>query len=71
MQRSDKAYILIDRSKFGKNSFISYASLSDVTGIVTDSQPSKSLIESLEAPYIKIYYPESVDDEYIRKGAFA
>ena len=67
MQRSDKTYILIDKTKFGKNSFISYASLSDVTGIVTDSQPLKSIIDSLEAPYIRIYYPELEETEYERR----
>ncbi len=71
MQRSDKAYILIDHSKFGKNSFISYARLSDVTGIVTDSRPSRSVIESLEAPNIKIYYPEQDEEEFIEKDVFA
>ena len=71
MQRSDKTYILIDKSKFGKNSFISYASLSDVTGIVTDSQPQKSIIDSLEAPFIKIYYPELDESEHERKDVTA
>jgi len=71
MQRSDKTFILIDQSKFGKNSFISYASLSDVTGIVTDSQPARGLIESLEAPNIKIYYPEESKDAYVRKEVHA
>jgi DeoR family fructose operon transcriptional repressor len=66
MKRSDKTYILIDHSKFGKNSFISYARLSDVTGIVTDWLPGKSIIDSLEAPNIQIYYPaqsEEADQE--------
>lgn len=62
MQRSDNTYILIDKSKFGKNSFISYANLSDVTGIVTDSQPAKSIIDSLHAPNITIHYPELVEE---------
>jgi len=56
--RSDKAYILIDHSKFGKNSFVSYASLSDVTGFVTDMEPSPTIISSLDSPNIQICYPE-------------
>ncbi len=70
MQRSDQTYILIDKTKFGKNSFISYASLSDVTGIVTDAQPSEGIIESLEAPNIKMYYPDENDGEYFAEDSF-
>jgi DeoR/GlpR family transcriptional regulator of sugar metabolism len=62
IKRSDTTYILIDHSKFGKNSFISYARLSDVTGIVTDWQPEQSIIASLEAPNIQIYYPKPTEE---------
>lgn len=38
MRRSDESYVLLDSSKFGLRSFVSYASVSEVKSIITDSE---------------------------------
>lgn len=43
LQRSDENYVLLDSSKLGKKSFVSYAAASEVKAIITDNKMNKEL----------------------------
>ena len=43
LERSEKSYILADSSKFNLRSFVSYASIHDVTKIITDNNLEQSI----------------------------
>lgn len=43
LQRSGENYVLLDSSKIGKKSFVSYASASEVKAIITDNKMNKEL----------------------------
>jgi DeoR family transcriptional regulator, fructose operon transcriptional repressor len=43
IQKAKEVYIVLDHSKFGKSSLVSFANLKDVHSIVTDESPSAEL----------------------------
>lgn len=47
MERSDKTFILLDQSKFGRRSLVSYAGTDEVAGVVTDREPEGELHDAL------------------------
>lgn len=59
LERSDKVFTLLDSSKFSRVSLLSYASLSDVDGIVTDRAPEGSLAASLEQNGVQVFLTDS------------
>jgi len=54
MAQSERVILVADRSKFGKPSLISIIPLADVHTIVTDSRPSESALEALQALSIEV-----------------
>lgn len=47
LTKASSFYVLADSSKFGKHSFISYAHVKDAAGIITDTQLSPLIQESM------------------------
>ncbi len=57
LDRSDRAYVLADSQKFGRNSFVRYAGLRDVTAIYTDGGlPETAAVqyENAGAPLVRV-----------------
>lgn len=54
MERSDKRYVLMDKSKFGAEALVSYAQASDVDAILTDAEPDQTLRKQLEQLGVKL-----------------
>lgn len=55
LSRSSSFYVLADSSKFGKHSFISYASVKAADGIITDTRLSSLIHETLSNLGAHIY----------------
>jgi len=47
MERADKTFILLDKSKFGRRSLVSYAGADEVFAVVTDQPPEGDLCAAL------------------------
>lgn len=48
ISRTDSSFVLLDESKFGRYSLVTYAALSDISGIITNTAPQEELALSLE-----------------------
>jgi DeoR/GlpR family transcriptional regulator of sugar metabolism len=48
LARTDKRYVLLDDSKFGRYSLVTYAALKEITSIVTNAAPDEALAQALE-----------------------
>lgn len=53
-EAAENVVVLADGSKFGKRSFVQFASLSDVDLLVTDAQPKYGLEEALEDAEVSV-----------------
>lgn len=47
ISRTDKRFVLLDESKFGRYSLVTYAALKQITGIITNADPDQELAEQL------------------------
>ncbi|UCF98919.1 MAG: DeoR/GlpR transcriptional regulator [Spirochaetaceae bacterium] len=48
VERAEKAYVLVDSSKFNKTSFMSYATIEEIDTILTDSGISKDTLKEYQ-----------------------
>lgn len=55
MERADGVFILLDGSKFGRRSLVSYAALSDADAIVTNCAPDEALQAALSDAGVSIH----------------
>lgn len=55
LNRTDASFVLLDTSKFNKNSLVSYATAEKITTVVTDSQPPEPIQKTLKDANVKIY----------------
>ncbi len=55
MERSDKTFILLDDSKFGHRSLVSYATLDEVDAVVTNRAPDEALLEALSLAGVEVH----------------
>lgn len=58
VQRSEKAFLLIDASKFGFSSLTTYAQIPDFDAIITDQEPPKEYQEYFWKENIPIFLPQ-------------
>ena len=49
MRKADQIYLLVDSSKFGASTLMTYCPLSEIDCIVTDKLPEPSICEAEEA----------------------
>ncbi|MBN2604715.1 MAG: DeoR/GlpR transcriptional regulator [Bacilli bacterium] len=56
IQNSNESYILADGSKFEESSLFSYASVSQLTGVITDKIPKENIIDYCTSHDVKLYY---------------
>lgn len=57
IQRSSKCYILVDHSKWDVVSLSTFASFTDVTGVLTDKEPPVKYMNIFYQHGIKVVYP--------------
>lgn len=55
LSRTDTSYVLMDNSKFNKNSLVSYARAEEINAVVTDSPPPENLATLLADANVEIY----------------
>jgi DeoR/GlpR family transcriptional regulator of sugar metabolism len=58
MERSDKTFILLDKSKFGRRSLVSYAQTSEVPAVITDRAPEGELHTALADSGVIVHVAE-------------
>lgn len=56
IQQSEKAYVLVDHSKFDVKGFYHFTKLDDLAGIITDRKPNDKLIQFCNKHNINIIY---------------
>jgi DeoR family fructose operon transcriptional repressor len=59
MERTKKTFVLLDQSKFGRNSLISYAEMREVQDIITDAEPPAELLQKLQQEGVQVHIAES------------
>ena len=55
LSRTDSSYVLMDSSKFNKNSLVSYAKTEEINAVVTDRRPPDNLETMLTDANVTIY----------------
>lgn len=63
VQKSHSVCILVDHSKFGVSSLMTYCSMDNVDYIVTDKKPENTYVEFIESSSAKLIIPS--DDKYM------
>lgn len=53
-EKSGSIYLMVDHTKFGAASLLTYCSLESVSGIVTDRMPSKPYLEFIQSHHIRL-----------------
>ncbi len=56
--RSEKRYVLMDDSKFGKAGLISFAQTEQIDAIITDKRPGDAMLAALEAQGVDVLIAE-------------
>lgn len=59
IRRSCLSYVLMERQKFARQSFISYATPDEIYGVITDSTPDEQQLSLLHGSGTKLYTPEA------------
>jgi DeoR/GlpR family transcriptional regulator of sugar metabolism len=59
MQHSDRTYVLLDHTKFGKTSLIKYANASELTGIISDTKLAQKISDEFEEKKINLIIAET------------
>lgn len=57
LDRSDKAYVLMDRSKFGRSMLTRFATFDQLEAIVTDGEPDKAIYGTILGTGCLVHYP--------------
>jgi len=57
IRRANEAYIVMDHTKFGQNALFSFSKLEEIDAIITDKQPTRDWIDSLNEANVKLIYP--------------
>jgi len=56
---ADEVYLLVDSSKIGKTSFVSFANLKDIDVMITDSSISESTLEEIRSLNLEVIVAEN------------
>jgi len=58
VQRAEQKLLLVDSSKFGVSSLITFCKLTDIDKIITDKRPDEKYIEYCREHSIDLVFPE-------------
>ena len=54
IEKSTKTYLLIDSTKFGKVSLITFASIGDFDAVITDKMPAQEYVDLLKENNVEL-----------------
>lgn len=60
-EKSGNVYLMVDHSKFGAASLLTYCPLAAVSGIITDQTPSKDYLDFIQSRHIELTVADSAD----------
>lgn len=58
MEQSNKVYLLVDSTKFGKKGFVHLIDISKLSNVITDKKPDIQWIEYLKQKNVNLIFPE-------------